>query len=41
MRFEVFTAVNIQVMVFWIVISCCVVVGYQHFEGPCCLHLQD
>jgi hypothetical protein len=20
---------------------CSVVVGYQHFRGPCCLHLQS
>jgi len=36
----VFTAVNIRVKVFWVLISCSVVVGYQHFRGPCCLHLQ-
>jgi hypothetical protein len=38
-RFEVFMAVKIQVEVFWVVMSCGVVVGYQHFRGPCCLHL--
>jgi len=26
---------------FWIVTRCRVVAGYQSFEGPCCLHLQD
>jgi hypothetical protein len=31
---------SIQVMVFWVVMLCCVVVGYQRFGGPCCLHLQ-
>jgi hypothetical protein len=39
-RFEAFTAVKIQVDVFWVVTSCGVVVGYQRFGGPCCLHLQ-
>jgi hypothetical protein len=33
MRFEVFMVVKIQVEVFWVVMSCSVVVG--------CLHLQD
>jgi len=31
-RFEVFTAVKIQVVVFWVVTP--------YFRGPCCLHLQ-
>jgi len=33
-------AVNIEVEVFWVVTPCNVVVGYQRFRGPCCLHLQ-
>jgi len=33
-------AANIQVKVLWVVIPCNVAVGYQHFRGPCCLHLQ-
>jgi len=33
-------AVNFQVGFFWIVKRCSVVVGYQRFGGPCCLHLQ-
>jgi hypothetical protein len=33
-------AVKFQVEVFWVVTSCSVVVGYQRFRGPCCLHLQ-
>jgi hypothetical protein len=39
-RFEVFTAVKIQVQVFWVVTPCNDVVGYQRFRNPCCLHLQ-
>jgi hypothetical protein len=30
-RFEAFTAVTFQVMVFWVVTPCSVVVGYQCF----------
>jgi len=29
-----------QVKVFWVVMLCTEVVGYQHFIDPCCLHLQ-
>jgi hypothetical protein len=29
-----------QVDVFWVVTPSSVVVGYQRFGGPCCLHLQ-
>jgi len=25
---------------FWVVMLCGIVVGYQCFSGPCCLHLQ-
>jgi hypothetical protein len=32
--FEAFTVVMFHVEV------CCIVVGYQHFRDPCCLHLQ-
>jgi hypothetical protein len=38
--FEVFTTVKIRIEVFWVVTLCSVVVGYQRFGGPCCLHLQ-
>jgi len=38
--FKVFTAVKIQVEVFWVLIPCSVVVGY-HFGELCCFHLQD
>jgi hypothetical protein len=33
-------AVKIQVEVLWVVTPCSVVVGYQSFSDPCCLHLQ-
>jgi hypothetical protein len=36
--FETSTAVTLQVQVFWVVTPCNVVVGYQSFRGPCCLH---
>jgi hypothetical protein len=39
--FEVFTAVMFQVELFLVLNPCSVVAGYQHFRGPCCLHLQD
>jgi hypothetical protein len=39
-RFEVFTAVIFHVEVFWVVTPCNVVLGYQRFGGPCCVHLQ-
>jgi hypothetical protein len=29
-----------QVEVFWVVTPCSVLVGYQRFRVPCCLHLQ-
>jgi len=29
-----------HVEVSWVVTLCGVVVGYQRFGGPCCLHLQ-
>jgi hypothetical protein len=31
---------NLFIEVFWIVTQHTVVVGYQHFIKPCCLHLQ-
>jgi hypothetical protein len=34
-------AVRIHVKVFCIVTSNSVVVGYQHFRNPCCLHLHN
>jgi len=38
--FEVFTAMKIQIVVFWVVMPCSDVVGYRRFGGPCCLHLH-
>jgi hypothetical protein len=35
---EAFSVVMFQVEVFWGVTQCSVVVGYQRFRGPCCLH---
>jgi hypothetical protein len=40
MRFQAFTTVKIQIEILWVVTPCSVVVGYQRFRGPCCLHLQ-
>jgi hypothetical protein len=37
---EVFTAVKIEVEVFWIVPPCNDMVGYKRFGRPCCLHLH-
>jgi len=37
---EVFTAINIQVEVFWVVTPGSVMVGYWRFGGSCCLHFQ-
>jgi hypothetical protein len=34
LRFEIFTAVKIQVEVFWVVMPCSVVVGYQPRRPP-------
>jgi hypothetical protein len=38
--FEAFTSVIFQVVVFWVVMPCSVVVEYHHFRVPCCLHLH-
>jgi hypothetical protein len=32
---------KIQVEVFWVVMLCIVIVGYQHFTGPCCSPLHS
>jgi len=39
-RFEVFAAVMIKFVIFWLVVPCSDVVGYQHFGGLCCLRLH-
>jgi len=41
--FKVFTAVKIQVVVFWVMTPRSVAVGYRYqcFGGLCCLHLHD
>jgi len=39
-KFEVLTAVKVQIEVFWVVMSYNVVVVYQCFRAPCCLHLH-
>jgi hypothetical protein len=38
-RFEALAVVKIQAEVFWVVMLGSIVVGYQCFRGPCCLHL--
>jgi len=38
--FDLFSAMNVQIAVSWVVTLCSVVVGYQHYEGPYCLHLH-
>jgi len=37
--FQVFMAVKIEFVGFWVVVPCSVVVGCQRFRGLCCLHL--
>jgi hypothetical protein len=39
-RFEVLMMVKFHFKAFWVVMLCGVVVGYQCFRGPCCLHLH-
>jgi len=38
-RFEFFTMVKFKVKILWVVMYD-VVIRYQQFRGPCCLHLQ-
>jgi len=42
-RFEAFTLVKIQVEIFRVVTpwTWTIVVGYQRFGGPCCLHIHQ
>jgi hypothetical protein len=39
-RFEIFSVMKIQVVVFCFLMPCSDVVGYQRFGGSCCLHLH-
>jgi hypothetical protein len=36
--FELLTVMKIQIEVFWVVITCSVVVGYHRFGGSCWFH---
>jgi hypothetical protein len=38
--FRVFTAMKIPYVVFLFATPCSIVIGYERFGGPCCLHLQ-
>jgi hypothetical protein len=40
-RIEIFMAVKIQAEVFSVVMPCGVIVEYQRFKVPSCLHLQE
>jgi hypothetical protein len=37
----VLTTVKLEFMLLWVVALCSVVVRYQYFGEPYCLHLQD
>jgi hypothetical protein len=37
---EIFMAMKVQVVVFWVLASCRGEVRYQRFRGPCCLYFQ-
>lgn len=41
MIFEVFTAVKMWIVVFWVVAPCSIVGGYLRFGGKYRRHLQD
>jgi hypothetical protein len=38
MRYEVLTATNMKMAVFWVVALCSLVKVYRRFRGACCLH---
>jgi hypothetical protein len=40
MRLEVFMPMKIWIVVFWVMTSCSLTNGYQHFRGMYRLHLQ-
>jgi len=39
-RFGLSRVMKIQFEFFWIAMLCSIMIGYQHFRGPCCLHHQ-
>jgi hypothetical protein len=39
-RLGIFIAMEIDIVVSWVMVSCSDVVGYKCFGGPCCFHLQ-
>jgi hypothetical protein len=41
LRFEILTAVLLEIQVVWDVKKGCQEIDVQHFEGSSCLHLQD
>jgi hypothetical protein len=40
LRSEVFTAVNVLILILWVATLCSHVDDYQCFGGPCCLCLE-
>jgi hypothetical protein len=41
MRFSVLTAVNMSMLVYWVVTPCGLVGRYKRFGGTYCFHLLD
>jgi len=41
MKIYIFMAFKINIMVLWVITLCSDVIGYQHFEGLCCLCLHS
>jgi hypothetical protein len=41
LRFEILTAVSLEIEVSWDITEGCQDINAQHFEGSSCLHLQD
>lgn len=39
-RFAVFTAAILRIVLLWAMTTCSLVGGYRHFGGACCFHLQ-
>jgi hypothetical protein len=40
-NFEIFTAVTVRIVVFWVVRGCSLVSEYRRFGATLCLHLQS